>query len=180
MLWAILIILCSFCNAQEYDDSYNETDDGIEDIKCIGQYIDLEMYVLNNKILMEKIAEAFFTTGSSASTFVKITYNFQTSNSRQFVEDNITNCYSQQSAYIWSETAVYLLGPAMYWCTLFAVKINPVDVTIDLPCFCDDAYSSLLSRLTYLVIKIVDCCTLHIATYVYIMHLCIHTEGSHY
>ena len=79
-------------------------------------------------------------------------YNFQTSNGKQSENDNITNCSSQQNTYIWSEAALYLLGPrALYWCTLFAVDLHEVDVTIELPCLCSEAYNSLLSRLTYLV-----------------------------
>ena len=151
MLWLILflMILCSFCNSQEFNSSIEETD---EDTSCIREYIDLEKYVLNNEILMENLAETFFTTGKAASNFVKITYNFQTSNDKELEEDNITNCSSQQSTYIWSEAALYLLGPkSLFWCTLFAVNIREVKVTIELPCLCSDVYDDLLSRLTYLV-----------------------------
>lgn len=161
MLWAtlVLIILCHLGSAQEFDNGCNGTEDCTEDINCIGQYIDLEMYVMNNKMLLEKLAETFFTsqtaafiTGRGASKFVKITYDFQTSNGKQAVEDSNTNCSSQQSTYIWSEAVLYVLGPkALYWLTLFAVDIREVDVTIELPCLCSDVYNSLLSRLTYLV-----------------------------
>lgn len=156
-----LILLCGFCGAQESD---NSCEDCIELTNCIGEYIDLEKYILNNEKLVEKLAETFFNTRRTASKFVKITYNFQTSNGTQSVED-ITNCSSKQSTYIWSKTALYLLGPkALYWFTLFAVNIYEVDVTIDLPCLCNDVYNSLLSRLTYLVgiIK-----TVHRYTYVH-------------
>ena len=156
MLWLTfcLIPLCGNCSAQEYDydNGCVETDDSTEVTKCIGQYVDLEMYVINNKILMEKLAETFFTTGKAASKFVKITYNFQTSSNMQSIQDNITNCSNQQSKYVWSEAALYLLGPRpIFWFTLFAVSIHETDVTIELPCLCDDVYNSLLSRLTYLV-----------------------------
>ena len=147
---SFLIISSRFCNSQEFNSSIIETDE--EDTSCIGKYIDLEKYVLNNENLLEKLAETFFTTGKAASNFVKVTYNFQTSNGKQSENDNITNCSSQQNTYIWSEAALYLLGPrALYWCTLFAVDLHEVDVTIELPCLCSEAYNSLLSRLTYLV-----------------------------
>ena len=143
------MILCSFCSCQEFNSSIIETD---EDTNCIGKYIDLEKYILNNENLMEKLAETFFATGKAASNFVKVTYNFQTNNGKQSEEDSITNCSSQQSTYIWSEAALYLLGPrGLFWCTLFAVSIHEVDVTIELPCLCSDVHNSLLSRLTYLV-----------------------------
>ena len=146
---SFLIILSRFCNSQEFNSSITETD---EDTGCIGKYIDLEKYVLSNENLMEKLAETFFTTGKAASNFVKVTYNFKTSNGKQSEEDSITNCSSQQCTYIWSEAALYLLGPrALYWCTLFAVDLHEVDATIELPCLCSDVHNSLLSRLTYLV-----------------------------
>ena len=107
---------------------------------------------------MEKLAETFFSSrttaffnGRGATDFVKITYNFYTGNSKQSVEDNI-NCSGQQITYIWSVAGLYLGGPdALYWMTLFAISITEVSVTIELPCIFDDVYSTLLSRLTYLV-----------------------------
>ena len=147
------MILCSFCNSQEFNSSIEETDEGTT---CIRQYIDLEKYIL--KWLEQwnidgKPCWNIFTTGKAASNFVKITYNFQTSDDQDLIEeDSITNCSSQQSTYIWSEAALYLLGPKpLFWCTLFAVNIREFKVTIELPCLCSDVYSTLLSRLTYLV-----------------------------
>ena len=144
------MILCNFCNCQELNCSNEETD---EVTSCIREYIDLEKYILNNEILMENLAEIFFTTGKAASNFVKITYNFHTSNDKDLMEeDSIINCSNQQSTYIWSEAALYLLGPKpLFWYTLFAVYIREVKVTIELPYLCSDVYRSLLSRLTYLV-----------------------------
>ena len=148
----ILYMLCGFCSAQETDNAGNRTEGSNKNIGCIGHYVDLETYVTNNKILMEELAETFFTTGRAASKFVRITYNYQISSNKESVQGNITNCFKYQSKYIWSEAALYLLGPkAMFWFTLFAVSINEVDVTIELPCLCNDVYNKLLSRLTYLV-----------------------------
>ena len=154
MLCLILffILSCGFCNTQDLHSSCNETEDCTEATKCISQYINLEIYVMKNDTLVEMLAQTFFPTGRPASKFVKITYNFRTSNDKELVGDDITNCSSQQSTYIWSEAALYLLGPkAMYWLSLFAVSIHEVDVTIELPCLCSDVYDDLLSRLTYLV-----------------------------
>ena len=92
------MILCSFCNShQKFNSSFIEID---EDTSYIGKYIDLKKYVLNNKDLVENLAETFFITGKAASNFAKITYNFQTSNGKHSREDSITNCSSQQSTYI--------------------------------------------------------------------------------
>ena len=166
MLWATLalIIIFGIGSTEEIRNSCNGTEgdctkDLTEGISCIKQYNDLEMYVMNNKTLVEKLAATFFTsqtatfvTGRGASQFVKIIYNFQTSNGKLSVEGNDTNCSARQSSYIWSEAVLYLVGPeALYWCTLFAVNIHEVDVTIELPCLCNDVYDDLLSRLTYLV-----------------------------
>ena len=168
MLWVtiFLILVCVICDAQELDNCTEENCN--KDDECIRQYIDLEIYVLNNKALVEKLAQTFFNTGRAASKFVKITYNFQTSSS---IQDNIINCSRQQSTYIWSEAALYLLGPkAMYWFTLFAVNIYEIDATIELPCLCNDVYNSLLSRLTYLV-----CVLIHAYVSMYV-HACIYVN----
>ena len=162
MLWATLVLIISWGigNAQEFYSNCSETEDGCtHDVKCIRGYADLEMYVMNNKTLVEKLAEGFFTSQTStffskrgASQFVKITYYFQTNNGKQPVEGNITNCSARQSTYIWSEAVLYTIGPKpLYWLTLFAVSIYEVDVTIELPCLCSEVYNSFLSRLTYLV-----------------------------
>ena len=150
MLWMIfLILVCGFCNSQEFNNGCNGTKD-CKVTNCIGDYIDLEIYIMNNKGIMEELAEAFFTAGKTVSKFVKITYNFQTSNGTQSIEDRTTN--RQQSTYVWSETALYLLGPkTLYWLTLSAIRIDEVDVMIELPYLCNDVYDSLLSRLTFLV-----------------------------
>lgn len=164
MLWRILfwIISCGIsnaANAQEFAKKCNTVDNHTEEILCIRHYNDLEMYVMDNNTLMEKLAETFFSSrttaffnGRGATDFVKTTYNFYTGNSKQTVEDNNINCSGQQITYIWSVAGLYLGGPdALYWMTLFAISITEVSVTIELPCIFDDVYSTLLSRLTYLV-----------------------------
>ena len=155
----LFLISCSFCNAQDFTNSY-EIDETDEETNCIREYIDLEKYIMKNENLIEKLAETFFTTGRAPSSFVKITYNFQISYTHydnKPAEDSISNCSNQQSTYVWSTTALYLIGPnALYWCTLFAVNIREVDVTIELPCLCSDVYNSLLSRLTYLVAILIN------------------------
>ena len=153
MLWMILLILaCGFCNSQEFSNSCNGTEGCKGVTNCIRDYIDLEIYILNSRSIVETLARTFFTTGKVVSKFVKITYNIQTSNGIQSVDEGITNCSHQQNTYVWSKTALYLLGPkALYWFTLSAIHIDEVDVEIELPCLCNDVYTSLLSRLTYLV-----------------------------
>ena len=172
MLWTklpvFLIISCAygFGNAQGFNNSCSETEGGCTKfINCIGHYVDLETYVINNKTLVEKLSETFFTsrtaaffTGRGSSQFVKITYNFHIS--------NVTNCYAQQSTYFWSEAVLYMFGPRpLYWLTLFAINIDEVDVTIELPCLCSDVYDDILSRLTYLVcVYVNDCIIRYVST----------------
>ena len=151
MIWLTLLfaLFCGFCIAQEIDSSCNEMEDCTNYTKCIGQFIDLEMYIWNNKYLLDKLTETFFTTEGAVSEFVKITYNFQINNGEN---DSTTDCFIQQSTYIWSENELYLLGPrVVFWLTIFAVNIHEVDVIIELPCLCSDVYNNLLARLTSLV-----------------------------
>ena len=170
MIWLTLLFILhvDFCNAQEIDDSCNdsanETECCTNDTKCIGQYIDLEMYILNNKTLLDKLTETFYTAEGVVSDFVKITYNFQTNNGRKSEKDSTTNCSIQQITYIWSENDLYLLGPeVVFWLTIFAVNIHEADVTVDLPCLYSDVYHSLLDRLTSLV-----CIINYIVSYIYV------------
>ena len=154
MVWMILflILVCGFCDSQKLSNSCNGREHCKGVTNCIGDYNDLEIYIINNTKMVEALAKTFFTTRRTVSKFVKITYNFQTNKGIQSVKDGIINCSSQQDTYVWSETALYLLGPkALYWFTLTAIRIGEVDVTVDLPCLCNDVYTSLLSRLTYLV-----------------------------
>ena len=61
-------------------------------------------------------------------------------------------CIDDQKTFIWSNSALYLLGPkTLFWVTLFAVHVHESSITINLPCLCSDVYEDLLSRLTYLV-----------------------------
>ena len=68
--------------------------------------------------------------------------------------------------YVWSEAVLYIFGPKpLYWLTLFAVSIDEVDVTTELPCLCSNVYGDLLSRLTYLV-------CMYVCSYVIIITKC--------
>ena len=62
----VLTILCGVGNAKDSCSTAEGCAKGLtEGINCIGQYADLEMYVMNNKILVEKLAETFFTSENS-------------------------------------------------------------------------------------------------------------------
>ena len=168
-MWLTLLFILygGFCNAQEIDNSCNEAEYCTNDTKCIGQYIDLEMCITNNKIVLDKITESFYTAEGIVSEFVKITYNFQVNNDEKSKNDNTTNCSMQQSTYIWSENDLYLLGlRVVFWLTIFAVNIHEADVTVDLPCLCSDVYNSLLDRLTSMVC-IINNTLFH-------MYVCVH------
>lgn len=152
---------CFFCNGQEYrlSDTHNvwdcsDIENCTEVISCIGTYYELELYVQNNREVIDKLKGVFFETGKPPSKFVKLTYNVQVSNGTyNSTEQNDTMiCSNHQSKYIWSEQFLYLLGPRpLLWSTLFAVRVPENNVTIALPCLCHDVYDILLSRLTYMV-----------------------------
>jgi len=159
---AILVVIPLFlgcklcCKAQEtvyddYDENSNET------AGCISKYRELNSYILKQQDILDKLTEAFFRDGEDASQFVKINYNFKlhlnsTNNeSNGTMEDDSFNCTDEHELYIWSSSALYMLGPKpLFWLTLFAVNVGETSVTIELPCLCG-SYDRLLSRLTYLV-----------------------------
>jgi len=160
----ILLILISFfvgfANAQEefYDmyDNYNETGNCSQVTSCIRLNSELRSYILRNEEILNSIEEGFFQTGSTASSLVKITYNFQVCNTinetNDTIESDSVNCSNQQSEYIWGNTALILLGPKpLQLLTLFAVNVPEANIIIKLPCLGNNAYNGLLSRLTYMV-----------------------------
>ena len=67
MLWRILFWIISYglsnaANAQEFANKCNTVDNHTEESLCIRHYNDLEIYVMNNNTLMEKLAETFFSS----------------------------------------------------------------------------------------------------------------------
>ena len=166
MLFCILFaIMLSFVNAQDYVES--DDDPGVSSYEnttsCIRKYRDLQSYVLSNEDLIDDLTELFFETGKAPTKFVRITYKFQillpvdnyTNHTNITInddDDNEFSCFDTQKIFIWSISALYLLGPApLFWQTLFAAYIPESSITIHLPCLCNDAYDDLLPRLTYLV-----------------------------
>ena len=140
--------MLNLANAQDYDEIGND-DSGANNYgnnsNCISKYRDLQSYVLNNDDLMDDLSELFFETGKTITEFVRITYRFKIMHG-EFV------CIDKQKTFIWSGSALYLLGPKpLFWQTLFAVHVQESSITINLPCLCNDAYDNLLPRLTYLV-----------------------------
>ena len=98
--------------------------------------------------MKENLQMYFFVTGEAPSKFVRLVYSYQISNDSNNSTD-VVSCFTQQSKYVWSEHFLYLLGPrALLWSSFFAVGITENEVTIDLPCLCQNVHSNLLSRLT--------------------------------
>lgn len=161
VLYFLCSIVLSLANAQDYGYSdSNETRSYDNSSSCIRKYRGLQSYVLNNEDLMDNLTEHFFKTGSTLTSFVRITYNFKVLppaagnyiNSTNNANDDELLCVDDQKMFIWSSSALYLLGPGpLFWQTLFAVHIQETSITINLPCLCNDTYGDLLSRLTYLV-----------------------------
>ena len=157
----IFAVMLSLSSAEHYFES-NEINSYGNISNCIGKYMDLQMYVLNNEDLIGNLTEVYFKTGKPPTEFVKITYKFKvllpvansTNNTAMYYgnDDDEFTCVENQTKFIWSSSALYLLGPKpLFWLTLFAVNIRESSVTIHLPCLCSDVYDDLLSRLTYLV-----------------------------
>ena len=167
VLFFTFAVMLSLSNAQDYiesDDDSNEINSYGNISNCIGKYRDLQMYILNNKDLMDNLTEVYFKTGKPFTDFVRITYKFKillpVTNSTNDTtidyryDDGELICIDKQKLFIWSSTALYLLGPEpLFWLTLFAVSRYESSITVDLPCLCNDVYDDLLSRLTYLVCK---------------------------
>ena len=161
------------CNAEELVESDIDCDVGENCTNvnsCIGNYYDLKSYIKGNRAFMETFKHAYFVTDKIPSAFVIIIYNFQLVDSS---DGNVLNCSNHQTTYIWSQKLLYLLGPGpLYWYTFLAVTVPEYEITINLPCLYQrrDAYSDLLSRLTYMVwYKGVYVQHSHVV----IMHICI-------
>lgn len=130
----------------------DETGNCYQNSSCIENYRELELYIKGNNETVERLKAAFLFTGKSPSKFVKILYNFKVSNDVNDSEVSSRNCSDGTSKYIWSDSALYLLGPqTLAWFTFFTVKISEITISIDLPCLCYNDYDNLLSRLTYMV-----------------------------
>ena len=165
VLFFTFAVMLSLSNAQDYvesDNDNNEMNSYGNVSNCIGKYRDLEKYVLSNEDLMGNLTEAYFKTGKPFTEYVRITYKFKvllpvTNSSNDTIsqagnDDGQFICVDSQTKFIWSSSALYLLGPEpLFWLTLFAVNVQESSVTIQLPCLCSDAYDNLLTRLTYLV-----------------------------
>ena len=164
MRYKIIVIVCfisllNIYNTQEVIDN-NENCDETRNYttvsQCISKYSELDSYILNNEELLRQIVETFFDTGKFPSTYVKITYNYLsstlTNGSNDTVDNNNTNCTTNQTTYIWSESVLYLLGPKpLFFLTLFAIDIPEATLNIKLPCLCENVQFELLDRLTHLV-----------------------------
>ena len=112
---------------------------------------------------MDDLIELFFETGKTLTEFVRITYRFKvllpvsnhannSTDTNNDDDDDEFTCMDNQKTFIWSSSALYLLGPKpLFWQTLFAVHVQESSITINLPCLCNEAYDNLLPRLTYLV-----------------------------
>ena len=156
LLMKTLVLLCLVCFSTAATTDGGTDCDGIRNCSeatfdvCIKYYKELELYVTHSTVIIDELKSTFFFTGDYPSKYVKLIYNFQVSvgvaNST-----GVTNCVNQTSTYIWSESALYLLGQTLVWSTFFALDISGYRITIDLPCLCHDEYSELLSRLTYMV-----------------------------
>ena len=131
-------------------------------VSCIKNYEELELYVTSSSIIVEQLKSAFFFTGEDSVKFVKLIYNFKVSN------NSLGNCSNQTTTYIWSESALYLLGNTLVWTTFFALDISGYRITVDLPCLCHDDYGELISRLTYMVQLNID------HNYIYVCVFYIH------
>ena len=152
----VLLVLClvfytttaTVDDGTECDETRNCSE--ITPAGCIKYYKELELFVTGSTVIIEELKSAFFFTGDYPSKYVKLIYNFQVSPS-DTNSAGAVNCVNQTSAYIWSESALYLLGQTLVWSTFFALDISGYRITIDLPCLCHVEYSELLSRLTYMV-----------------------------
>ena len=157
----IFAIMLSLASAQECGENGNESNHS-EINNCIKKYRDLESYILSNKDLMDNLTQNFFENRKISSEFVRITYKFQillpidnSNNDTNIIYGNGDDkyaCIDRDRDFIWSSSALYLLGPEpLFWQTLLSINIHISKITIHLPCLCNDNYDYLLSRLTYLV-----------------------------
>ena len=149
LLLILFTVVCS--STQDVIDSTISCDGAKNcsevDTGCLKYYKELELHVTSSIVIIEELKSAFFSTGHNPTKFVKLIYNFKVSDST----NSVAHCSNRTATYIWSDSALYLLGPTLVWSTFFALDISGYWIIIDLPCLCFKEYGDLLSRLTYLV-----------------------------
>ena len=162
-----IILTTSVTNGQDYvnsDNVGNRANNYGNSSDCIRKYRDLQSYVLSNEDLIDILTQLYFATGKTLTEFVRITYKFKillpvnysnisSNTSTDYDNEDVEfACTDSQKKFIWSSSALYLLGPEpLLWQTLFTVHVRESSITINLPCLCNDVHDDLLSRLTYLV-----------------------------
>ena len=128
----------------------NEEEYGVKKdfIYCIWHHGYLISYISKKKHLQEQFLQAF-GYGKNANKFVKITFSYYISNDSEKRSQHNETCFSNQATYIWSESALYFLGPkSLYWLTLFIVSVSETSTMVELPvCLCHDESDRLLSKL---------------------------------
>ena len=141
------------CNAHEAVNKSIPCDEmtNCSEYTCIREYAELELYIIENKIVLSRIVKAFFKTGEAPSDFVKIQYEFELYDNS--TNNSTNNCTKHRDLYFWSSSPLYLLGPGpLFFTTIFAVNVAAEErLPIPLPCLCKQRHGVLLSRLTYLV-----------------------------
>ena len=138
---------------QQIDENVDCNGNDCQEItSCISKYTELERFIMSDDEVKDNMTEAYFKTDGGTTDFVKITYRFQILKELDSNDTSESNCSARQRQFIWSQSALNLLGPRpLYWLTLFAVNVPDASVTIQLPCLCFGFADKLLSRLTYLV-----------------------------
>ena len=147
-----VVTLPLLCKAREMATNNDIQCNGAENCSCFAQYTDLEKHIEKNETLLDYLRESFYKGGKDTE-FARLYYEFTTYDctSNESYDRIEKNYYSSQ--YIWSSSFIYLFGPDPLFYSSIYVIFFPVDtnITIHLPCICEDKYEDLLSTLTSMV-----------------------------
>ena len=104
--------------------------------RCTWQFEEFDEEL--QKAMIDNISQAF-----RYNKFVKIIFKYCSSDTNETSSHVVcTSDQLMQVTYVWSESALYFLGPtSLYWLTLFVINVKEITRNIELPhtvCLCHD------------------------------------------
>jgi len=121
--------------------------ENVEFTHCIGNYGELQSYILSSQNVLEKHSMKLVKVLLNLSKLL-MTCKYLT----QLMKGvRMFTALTKKELFVWSTSPIYFLGPKpLRYQSLLAVNVQQNRVTVQLPCLCSNVTGKLLSRLTYI------------------------------